>query len=80
MPGLLYTAVSVICKRPPIYVSFHCVRMQELVLWKISEAVRSGDLDLDLSDRGLDTLPEEIFDLPWLQVLELSKNRFVNCE
>jgi hypothetical protein len=52
--------------------------VQDLVLWKLSEAVRNGDLDIDLSDSGLDELPEEAFDLPWLQVVDLSKNRFVN--
>lgn len=51
---------------------------QELVLFRIADALREGDLDLELVDCGLDELPEEIFDLPWLQVLNASKNAFVN--
>lgn len=50
----------------------------DLVLWKISEAVRAGDLDLELSDHGIDALPDAVYELPWLQVLDVSRNRFVN--
>jgi internalin A len=50
----------------------------DLVLWKISEALTEGELTLELADHGLDELPEELFDLPWLQVLDLSNNVLVN--
>ncbi|RYE81972.1 MAG: leucine-rich repeat domain-containing protein, partial [Methanosarcinales archaeon] len=51
--------------------------VQDLALWKIAEAIRDGELELELSDHGLDTLPEELFDLSWLQIIDLSKNFFV---
>jgi len=50
----------------------------DVVLWKISEAVRGGELEVDLADHGLEELPDELFELPWIQVLDLSKNVFVN--
>lgn len=52
----------------------------DLVLWKVSEAVRTGALELDLSEASLDELPEELLELPWLTVLDLSRNFFVACE
>lgn len=33
---------------------------------------------LHAGDGGLDALPDELFELPWLQVLDLSRNAFVN--
>lgn len=48
----------------------------ELVLWKISECTRAGDLELELVELDVDELPEEIFDLQWLQVVDLSRNLF----
>lgn len=52
--------------------------VQDLCKWKISEAIGEGDFDLDVSKSGLDELPEEMLDMPWLQVLDLSENKFVN--
>lgn len=48
----------------------------ELVQWKISECTRLGELDLELCELEVDELPEEVFDLQWLQVIDLSKNLF----
>lgn len=50
------------------------------MLWKISEAVRTGALELDLSEASMDELPEELLELSWLNVLDLSRNFFVACE
>ena len=42
-----------------------------------AHAVQSGELDLDLRDCGLGDLPDALFDLQWLQVVDLSRNALV---
>ena len=49
----------------------------EQVAARVAYAVRSGELDLDLRDCGLAELPDALFDLQWLQVLDLSRNALV---
>lgn len=48
---------------------------QDLLLWRISETVSTGALDLDVSDHSLSALPEELMEIPWVQVLNASRNR-----
>lgn len=64
-------------EHPSVKERVHAART-DLVLWRTAEALRNGDLDLELSGYSLEELPEELFDLPWLQVLDISSNLFVN--
>lgn len=48
------------------------------MLFKISSAIASGDLDLDLRDCGAQTLPAELLDLPLLAGLDASRNALTN--
>jgi Leucine-rich repeat (LRR) protein len=49
----------------------------EQVAARVAYAVQSGELDLDLRDCGLSDLPDALFDLQWLQVVDLSRNALV---
>ncbi len=68
----------------PVRFLFHdplyLLRVQDLILWRISEAIKEGALALSLKENDLDDLPKELMDTPWLQILNLSRNRFINCE
>jgi len=49
----------------------------EQVEHRIGIAVANGELDLDLKDCGLSEIPDALFGLQWLQVLDLSRNYLV---
>lgn len=49
----------------------------EQVASRVAYAVASGELELDLRECGLADLPDALFDLQWLQVLDLSRNLLV---
>lgn len=46
--------------------------------FKISESIAQGRLEIDLKECSIHTLPEEIFDIPGLQILDCSKNFLTN--
>lgn len=52
---------------------------EDLIDWKLSDVMRSGSLELDFREQGLDALPDGLYDLQWLQVLDLSRNLLVNA-
>jgi Leucine-rich repeat (LRR) protein len=49
----------------------------EQVEQRIGIAIANGELDLDLKDCGLSEIPDALFGLQWLQVLDLSRNYLV---